>query len=49
MAVKNISKAINKYNTSLYGYEWVTDKLTSFQMELQGYRGYIEAHPAREI
>ena len=49
MAIKNISKAINKYNPSLYGYEWATDKLPSFQMEPQGYRGYIEGHPVREI
>ena len=49
MAIKNISKAISKYNPSLYGYEWATDKLPSFQMEPQGYRGYIEGHPVREI
>ena len=49
IAIKNISKAISKYNPSLYGYEWATDKLPSFQMEPQGYRGYIEGHPVREI
>ena len=42
-------EGLNKYNPSLYGYEWATDKLPSFQMEPQGYRGYIEGHPVREI
>lgn len=49
IAIENISKAVIKYNPSLYGYEWATNELPSFQMEPQGYRGYIEGHPVREI
>ena len=48
IAVDNISNAVIKYNTNLYGYSWAED-LTSFQMEPQGYRGYIEGHPVRGL
>ena len=49
IAVDNISNAVIKYNPNLYGYEWDVDESPSFQMEPQGYRGYIEGHPVREI
>ena len=48
IAVDNISNAVIKYNPNLYGYSWAED-LPSFQMEPQGYRGYIEGHPVREL
>lgn len=47
IAIDNISKAVIKYNPSIYGYSWAED-LPSFQMEPQGYRGYIEGHPVIE-
>jgi len=49
IAVDNISNAVIKYNPNLYGYEWDVDESPSFQMEPQGYRGYIEGHPVREL
>ena len=49
IAIDNISKAIAKYNPTLYGYKWAVDEGLSFQMEPQGYRGYIEGHPVRGL
>ncbi|MBC2581309.1 helix-turn-helix transcriptional regulator [Clostridium sp. DJ247] len=49
MAIGNISEVIDKYDTTLYGYEWADNDAPRFQMEPQGYRGYIEARPVREL
>ena len=49
IAIDNISKAIAKYNPTLYGYKWAVDEGLSFQMEPQGYRGYIEGHSVIEL
>lgn len=48
-AIYLLSREIDKYNPTLYGYEWDLEKAPSFQMEPQGYRGYIEARPIKEI
>jgi len=47
-AIENVWKAIDKFNPELYGYKW-SDNAPSFQMEPQGYRGYIEGRAVVEI
>lgn len=47
--ISNLSKAIDRYNPSIYGYEWAMEDYPCFQMEPQGYRGYIEGRPVREL
>ena len=48
-AIKEISEAINNYNPELYGFAWTDDVAPRFQLEPQGYRGYIEARPVRRL
>ncbi|MCC3865157.1 AraC family transcriptional regulator [Terrisporobacter petrolearius] len=48
-AIVFLSREIDKYNPTLYGYEWHLNESPSFQMEPQGYRGYIKARPIKEI
>lgn len=47
--ISNLSKAIDGYNPSIYGYEWAMEDYPCFQMEPQGYRGCIEGRPVREL
>jgi AraC family transcriptional regulator len=42
-------ETIKEYNPEIYGYEWADDEAPRFQLEPQGYRGYIEARPVRQI
>jgi AraC family transcriptional regulator len=42
-------ETIKKYAPEIYGYEWADDEAPRFQLEPQGYRGYIEARPVRQI
>jgi AraC family transcriptional regulator len=37
------------FSPELYGFEWADEEAPRFQMEPQGYRGYIEARPVRQI
>ena len=37
------------YNPKIYGYEWDDEVAPRMQLEPQGYRGYIEMRPVREI
>ncbi len=48
-AIADIWSAMKTYTPELYGYEWADEDAPRFQMEPQGYRGYIEARPVREI
>ncbi len=48
-AVYNLWEVMKTYNPELYGFEWADDDAPRFQMEPQGYRGYIEGRPVREI
>lgn len=41
-AIKEVKKAIEKYDPKIYGYQLNKD-VPRFQLEPQGYRGYIEA------
>ena len=46
-AVKDIEEVIDSYEPELYGFEWADNDGPRFQLEPQGYRGYIEARPVR--
>lgn len=48
-AIINIWERLKVFDPSIYGYEWADDAAPRFQLEPQGYRGYIEARPVREI
>lgn len=48
-AIDEIQLAMEKYNPKIYGYEWADDDAPRFQLEPQGWRGYIEARPVRKI
>ena len=48
-AIQLIQEAIRKYTPSTYGYEWADEDSPRFQLEPQGWRGYIEARPVKKI
>jgi hypothetical protein len=37
------------YDPEIYGYKWADDLSPKFQLAPQGYRGYIEGRPVREL
>lgn len=47
--IANLSEAIDNYDPAQAGYEWDDDKAPRFQMDPQGWRGYIEARPVKEL
>lgn len=48
-AIINLEERLKVFDPSIYGYEWADDIAPRFQLAPQGYRGYIEARPVREI
>ena len=46
-AIETLSSAMENYHPELYGFVWADEDGPRFQMEPQGYRGYIEARPVR--
>ena len=48
-AIADLSGAMQAYQPELYGFAWADEDAPRFQMEPQGYRGYIEARPVRSI
>lgn len=48
-AINELWQVINNYDPRLYGFEWAEEDAPKFQLELQGYRGYIEGKPVRLI
>lgn len=48
-SIASLWDVIKKYNPELYGFQWADEDAPRFQMEPQGYRGYIEARPVRQI
>ncbi|MBN2504550.1 MAG: helix-turn-helix transcriptional regulator [Bacilli bacterium] len=44
-----VMDAIETFNPEVYGYAWDDDFAPRFQLEPQGYRGYIEARPIRKL
>ncbi len=48
-AIEAIWKAIDRYDPRLYGFDWAHEEAPRFQLEPQGYRGYIEGRPVKAI
>lgn len=48
-AIEELWEVMKKYNPTTYGFEWADEDAPRFQLEPQGYRGYIEARPVRQI
>lgn len=48
-AVWEVSEAIHTYNPPIYGFAWADEDAPRFQLEPQGWRGYIEARPVRRL
>ncbi|HSW36516.1 MAG TPA: AraC family transcriptional regulator [Candidatus Limnocylindrales bacterium] len=48
-AIEDLWEVMKRYDPKCYGFEWADDVSPRFQLEPQGYRGYIEARPVREI
>ena len=48
-AISDVWAAMKDFNPEVYGYRWADEDGPRFQMEPQGYRGYIEARPVRSI
>lgn len=47
-AILTLSETIDSYDPSQLGYEWDDEAAPRFQLDPQGWRGYIEARPVRE-
>jgi AraC-like DNA-binding protein len=48
-AIGDLWAVMKTYNPELYGFMWADEDGPRFQLEPQGYRGYIEARPVRQI
>lgn len=48
-AIDELWEVMKKYNPQIYGFEWADEEAPSFQLEPQGYRGYIEARPVKQL
>ncbi|MBN2558147.1 MAG: AraC family transcriptional regulator [Clostridia bacterium] len=48
-AIGELWEVMKKYNPGIYGFEWADEDAPRIQLEPQGYRGYIEARPVREV
>lgn len=47
-AIEELWEIMQRYNPEIYGFEWADEDAPRFQLEPQGYRGYIEARPVRQ-
>ena len=48
-AILDLTEVIKAYKPEPYGFAWADDDAPRFQLEPQGYRGYIEARPVRRV
>jgi AraC family transcriptional regulator len=48
-AISDLWAVMKTYNPELYGFAWADEDGPRFQLETQGYRGYIEARPVRQL
>ena len=48
-AIGEIWAHVKKFDPKLYGYAWDPEAAPRFQLEPQGYRGYIEAYPVKKV
>ncbi len=46
-AVGSMMEKIDKFDPTLYGFAWAPETAPRFQLEPQGWRGYIEARPVQ--
>jgi AraC family transcriptional regulator len=47
-AIGDLWAVMKTYSPELYGFKWADEDGPRFQLEPQGYRGYIEARPVRQ-
>jgi AraC-like DNA-binding protein len=47
-AIADLWEVMKAYAPELYGFEWADEDGPRFQLEPQGYRGYIEGRPVRD-
>ncbi len=48
-AIMELSDVMDSYNPEIYGFAWADEDAPRFQLEPQGYRGYIEARPVKRL
>lgn len=48
-AIEELWEVMKECNPEIYGFEWADREAPRFQLEPQGYRGYIEARPVKLI
>jgi AraC family transcriptional regulator len=48
-AIGDLWEVMKSYNPELYGFAWADEDGPRFQLEPQGYRGYIEARPVKQL
>jgi len=48
-AIGSFWEVIKNYNPEIYGFKWAEEDGVRFQLEPQGYRGYIEGKPVRPL
>ncbi len=48
-AIGNFWETIKRYDPEIYGFKWADGDGPRFQLEPQGYRGYIEGRPVRAV
>ena len=48
-AIGDLWEVMKTYNPEIYGFTWADEDGPRFQLEPQGYRGYIEARPVRQL
>lgn len=48
-AIGDLWETMKTYNPETYGFQWADEDGPRFQLEPQGYRGYIEGRPVRMI
>ena len=48
-AISSLWDVINAYQPQTYGFAWADDDGPRFQLQPEGYRGYIEGRPVRPV
>ncbi len=48
-AIGSLWETMKTYNPEIYGFQWADEDGPRFQLEPQGYRGYIEGRPVRPL
>jgi AraC family transcriptional regulator len=48
-AIHDLWEVMKTYNPELYGFSWADEDGPRFQLAPQGYRGYIEGKPVRQV